>query len=78
MDKFLDRLPWIMAIICAFMLGVGTGNWATRRVLQENQSKILSRRAIIAGSEFCSMDGKTWWRAREADGQCYAQDEPRQ
>lgn len=69
---------WTIRTIVAisfFVLGVGVGNHATRRVLQIDQTRILRKRDIVPGSEFCSVDGKNWWPARQ-DGQCYAQDEP--
>ena len=80
MDKMSERKFWtiicVITGICSFILGVSVGNYATRKVLQGDQTKILRKRNIVPGSEFCSIDGKKWWPARE-DGQCYAIDKPR-
>lgn len=65
-----ERVIWIMAIVGAFFIGVGTGNWATREMLKTDQKYLSST------GGFCSRDGKVWWPMHK-DGICYAVDEPR-
>jgi hypothetical protein len=67
-----EKVIWLLIFVSGVVLGIGIGNYATRRLLQLNQESVRFE-APTAG--FCTMDGRVWWKAR-SNG-CWAIDEPR-